>query len=62
MTVIFHAEEGITGLCFLDLSKEDWKDYKLSRAGVIAVAKLQERIRAAQIEASTSPHVSGTYH
>ena len=57
-----YAEEGISGLCFLDLSKEDWKDYKLSRAGVIVVGKLQERIKAAQIEASTSPQVSGRYH
>ena len=56
---IFHAEEGIPGLSFLDLSKEDWKDYGLSRAGVIAVVKIQERIKAAQIEASTSPHISG---
>ena len=46
-TFIFHAEEGISGLCFLGLSKEDWKDYGLSKAGVIAVARLQEMIKAA---------------
>ena len=53
---ITFAEEDISGICFPGLSKEDWKDYGLSRAGVVAVSRLQEMVKAAQIEAS---HVSG---
>ena len=44
---IFYVDEEISGLCFLSLSVEDWKNYKLSKAGVFAIARLQEMIKAA---------------
>ena len=58
---IFHTEEEISGLCFLELSKEDWNDYRLSGAGVIVINKLQEKIKAKQTAITTnpSPHVPG---
>ena len=57
--IIFHAEGEISGLCFLGLSEEDWKNCGLSRAGVIAVTKLQEKIKTAQTTTNSLSHVPG---
>ena len=58
---IFHAEKEISGLCFLGLSIKYWESCGVSVPGVVALTRLQERIKAAQFETPTSPRVSGSY-